>query len=141
MKQKVSVFYEANDLSTKKYFNKQLFPFYHVLEDFVDVELIPYGNIKFDHSTYECAEEGKTKCQSTIFQALVVDKYTNTELPGDLISGSNRAINFVNCVFSQDASSNVFKTLETCSSANLEPDEYRSKNCFQFSGMIRSAHL
>lgn len=124
-KVKLAFYYEARDLDAGRYFNKQLFPFYHVLEDFVDIELLPYGMMKYDTTTYSCPKDfTEASCISNVFQAVVIDKYMGTEMNGDIISGANRAINFVRCLYHQDAPTNVYTTLQLCSDENLEPDEY-----------------
>lgn len=112
-----------------------MFAFNHVFEDFIDFEFVPYGNLNIEDSIGMCSDKKDTKCYSTIFQALVVDKYMGTELSGDLISGANRAINFINCVFQQYDYLNVFRTLESCSNQNLEPDDYH-----HFIGMMNTAN-
>ena len=52
-----------------------------------------------------------------------MDDYINNVKNGDPISGPNRALNFVSCVF-QNA--NNLNSIETCSNLELEPDQYRT---------------
>lgn len=123
-KVQVGVYYESMNKESANYFISQLKPFYHVLEDFVDIELIPYGNTKYDSSseTYNCSM-GDRQCISNKFQAIVVDSYINKPNNGDPVSGTNRAINFITCL-AKSTIGNVFDALEICSNQNFKPDKY-----------------
>ena len=114
------------NLVASNYFISQLRPFYHVLEDFVDIELVPYGNTQYDESskTYICSK-GDRQCIINKFQALVVDLFMNNPNNGDPVSGTNRAINFVTC-FAKSTIGNVFDALEICSNQNFKPDTYNA---------------
>ncbi len=37
-------------MGTRNYINRQIAPFYHVIEDIVEIDLIPYGNTQYDGS-------------------------------------------------------------------------------------------
>jgi len=58
-------------------------------------------------------------------QALVVDTYIGKPKNGDPISGENRAVNFISCLFTSTIA-NTFSALEACSNQKLEPDDYRT---------------
>ena len=65
-------------------------------------------------------------CDDVVFffiQALVVDAYLNKPKNGDPISGPNRVVNFVACLFANRTS---ISTLEGCANQKLEPDDYRT---------------
>ena len=65
---KIGVYYEAMNTDAGNYLVRQLATYYHVLEDFVDIELVPYGNTQFDGTaTYNCSL-GDTQCISNKFQ-------------------------------------------------------------------------
>ena len=49
-KVKVNIYYESLNLLTRNYFTRQIGPFYHVIEDMVQINLIPYGNTQLDTS-------------------------------------------------------------------------------------------
>lgn len=97
--------------------------FYHVTEDFIDIDLVPYGNTVKTGETYNCSL-GTMQCISNKYQALVVDKYI-TNAKGDLVSGPDRAVNFVRCI-AQSTSGNELTTLEICSRNHLQADDYRT---------------
>lgn len=40
----VTVYYEALNPISYNYFHQQLCPYYHVLDDIIELELIPFGN-------------------------------------------------------------------------------------------------
>jgi len=52
-----------------------------------------------------------------------VDAYVNQVKNGHPVSGSNRAVNFLRCVF-QSSIGNTFDALENCSNHNLDIDDY-----------------
>src|SRR5699024_5420346 len=58
------------------------------------------------------------------FQALVLESYLRKPMNGDIIGGTNRAINFIICVF-KSAIGNVLQTLESCSK-KINPDNYKT---------------
>ncbi len=47
---KVNIYYETLNLATRNYINRQIAPFYHIIEDMVELDLIPYGNTQYDNS-------------------------------------------------------------------------------------------
>lgn len=55
----------------------------------------------------------------------MVDTYIGKPKNGDPVSGENRAINFISCLFSSNIG-NTFTALETCSNQKLEADDYRT---------------
>lgn len=58
---------------------------------------------------------------------MVIDKYLLNEDNGDLVSGPNRVVDFVNCLFTnQDSYSNQIDLLEICSNENLKAGEYET---------------
>lgn len=64
----MAVYYEAFNLDVGTYLKKQLGTFYHVLEDFVDIELVPYGNTQLvGTDAYNCSQ-GETQCINNKFQ-------------------------------------------------------------------------
>ena len=69
-KVQLAVYYEAFDLNVGNYLYKQLATFFNVLEDFVEIELIPYGNTIFldgSSNSYNCSQ-GELQCISNKFQ-------------------------------------------------------------------------
>lgn len=65
---KLAVYYEAFNRDAGTYLVTQLGKFYHVLEDFVDIDLVPYGNALFDSASgsYNCTQD--PQCISNKFQ-------------------------------------------------------------------------
>ena len=52
-----------------------------------------------------------------------MDKYINKPLNGDAISGENRAVNFITCLF-QNPDGSIFSSLEKCTNQKLEYGDY-----------------
>lgn len=119
----MDIYYEAGDVASGEYFRKQLGPYYHALEDFVTLDVIPYGRtVNTGEGSYTC--ETEVKCISNKFQAIIAHKYTG-EVNGDLVSGPQRLVNFVACLAERAKSvPNAISLLEVCSDAHLEVDTF-----------------
>lgn len=123
-KVKLDIYYEAGDLTSNDYFRKQLGPYYLALEDFVSLDLIPYGKTVNDGDEYSC--ETEVKCISNKFQAVIANKYLS-EVDGDLVSGPQRMVNFITCLAEKAKSvPNGISLLEICSDEHLEIDTFTS---------------
>ncbi|KAH7646648.1 hypothetical protein HUG17_2186 [Dermatophagoides farinae] len=121
----VTVYYEALNPISYNYFHQQLCPYYHVLDDIIELELIPFGNtiIIDDTNMITNSSSGKKRQDfSNRFQALVVDRYINNEHNGDLISGPNRVLNFLDCLIGKKIG-NEYDHLEECTNVKLN-NEY-----------------
>lgn len=107
------------------YMINQLASSYHIIEDFADLDLVPYGATVHDAKadTYKCPL-GEAQCLSNKFQALVIDSYINKPKNGEPINGPHRAVTFVSCMF-QSTIGNVFGALEKCSNSMLKGGDYK----------------
>jgi len=72
MKVVVTVFYEALCPDSKYFLTKQLLPTFKVAEEFMEVQLAPYGKARKKELngkiTFDC-QHGPTECQANIYHA------------------------------------------------------------------------
>mgnify|MGYP002649348896 CR=1 FL=1 len=122
---KLAVYYEAMNADSAAYIVNQLASNYHILEDFAEVDLVPYGSTVHDAKadTYKCSL-GEAQCISNKYQALVIDAYINKPKNGEPINGPHRAVTFVSCMF-QSTIGNIFGALEKCSNSMLKGNDYK----------------
>lgn len=54
---------------------------------------------------------------------MTISQYLIKETPGDPVSGANRALDFINCLYQQTAQ--TFDQIDSCSMKMLKADQYR----------------
>jgi interferon gamma-inducible protein 30 len=88
----VAVYYESMCPDSQQFVQEQLLPTYSQLQDYMNVELIPYGNAHTqgqpDHYTFTC-QHGPEECYGNMVQTCYINLVNNTE----------SRIKFVNCAF------------------------------------------
>ncbi|XP_027203059.2 uncharacterized protein LOC113796959 [Dermatophagoides pteronyssinus] len=132
----VEIYYEAMNPTAYNFFHQQLYPYYHVLDDIIELKLIPFGNtIIIDQTNMITNSSSLTKRQdiSNRFQALVVQKYINDGHNGDLISGTNHVLNFLQCLIDKKIG-NEYDHLEECSNQKLNGEYIQFLEEIKFNG-------
>ena len=122
----VGVYYEATNIEASTYLAKQLAAYFHALQEFVDIDLVPYGTTQYNETLnkHTCSM-GEVQCISNKYQALVINSYINKPKNGDPISGTNRVVNFIACL-ARSTISNVYQALEQCTNQYLHADDYHT---------------
>ena len=60
----VEIYYEAMNPTAYNFFHQQLYPYYHVLDDIIELKLIPFGNtIIIDQTNMITNSSSRTKRQ------------------------------------------------------------------------------
>lgn len=87
----VSVYYEALCHDSVNFVTTQLVPAYNKLEDYIELELIPYGKAETaetnDGYTFRC-HHGEAECAANIIHACVISK----------VRGSKRSLEVIDCM-------------------------------------------
>ena len=84
-------------------------PYYRYIEEMVDIELYPNGNVDDGGEiTGECVSQ-QPDCVANQIQAIVIDMLWEAEDAGDQIDGSIRTTQFLSCVFSHPEWNNDYK--------------------------------
>nr|WBW70125.1 venom protein [Lampona murina] len=88
----VAVYYESLCPDSQLFVQQQLLPTYMQMQDYMNVELIPYGNAHYrgvrDSYTFTC-QHGPDECYGNMVQTCYVHLVNNTE----------SRLKFVNCAF------------------------------------------
>lgn len=110
---------------TRRFFSRQLKPYYHLIEEFVNFEFIPWGNTKLDGNNFICPKN-EDQCMANRIQSVVLDEYWDHEKgDGTAYDGRMRTVNFLSCVFTHLYwTSNIYTASEVCMDEELRYDEY-----------------
>lgn len=110
----ITVYYEALCPDSRNFITKQLVPTFESLEDYVEVQLIPYGKaetiVTSDDYTFKC-QHGQLECEANIVHACSINKLTN----------SRKSLEVIACMIRNNL--HPFGVLESCASGL---DEYKS---------------
>ena len=110
---------------TRRFFSRQLKPYYHLIEEFVNFEFIPWGNTKLDGNNFICPKN-EDQCMANRIQSVVLDEYWDHEKgDGTAYDGRMRTVNFLSCVFAHLYwTSNIYTASKVCIDEELRYDEY-----------------
>lgn len=100
----VSVYYESMCPDSELFVQQQLLPTYTELKDYINVELIPYGNAHYSgerHNYQFTCQHGPEECYGNMVQTCFIYLVNNTE----------SQIKFVNCAFNSPTQK---KSLDRC---------------------------
>ncbi|OXU25364.1 hypothetical protein TSAR_012927 [Trichomalopsis sarcophagae] len=101
----VTVFYEALCPDSRSFIKHQLKPTFDKIEDYIDVNLIPYGKaetiVTSDDYEFKC-QHGETECEANMIHACAIHKVLN----------SRRRLELVECMISNNMHPQAI--LETC---------------------------
>ncbi|XP_054158294.1 GILT-like protein 1, partial [Oppia nitens] len=100
---RLSVYYESICPDSRRFFLNQLMPAYEKLGQYLDVDLIPFGNANVSYPNYDRkpsfrCQHGPDECYGNKAQACVLDI---TKMSGTGISGQpSTTLQYIACMFS-----------------------------------------
>ncbi|XP_058795515.1 GILT-like protein 1 [Phymastichus coffea] len=116
----ITVYYEALSPDSRDFIIQQLVPTFESLEDYIEVQLVPYGNtetiVTSDDFVFKC-QHGSLECEANIVHACSINKTTDFKKSLELIA----------CMIKDNH--HPFDILESCADGL---DEYKTMlNCAQ----------
>ncbi|XP_058795514.1 gamma-interferon-inducible lysosomal thiol reductase-like [Phymastichus coffea] len=116
----ITVYYEALCPDSRNFIIKQLVPTFESLEDYIEVQLIPYGKaetiVTSDDYVFKC-QHGELECEANIVHACSINKITD----------SRKSLELIACMIRNNLQ--PFDILESCAGGL---DEYKTiLNCAQ----------
>ena len=126
-KVQIKVFYESMSELSKYFFTTQFDPWYVYIEEMVNIELLPAGNVIESNANDGTCDsyEANSTCLANKIQAFVIDKYSKHDDDGDFIDGTLRTMRFLSCVFNHaNFKDNAYAAAEYCTEETLAGDEW-----------------
>jgi hypothetical protein len=94
---RVAVYYESICPDSRKFILNQLIPTYDKLSQYMDIDLIPFGNANVSYPNYDFkpffqCQHGPDECYGNKAQACVID----------LTKSTRPSLNYIKCMFAAD---------------------------------------
>ncbi|XP_014206857.1 GILT-like protein C02D5.2 [Copidosoma floridanum] len=116
----VNVYYEALCPDSRNFILKQLVPTFNSIEDYIELQLIPYGKAKTriieNDFEFEC-QHGPVECEANIYHACTVNK----------ISDSRKQLKLIACMIKD----NTHPSQDFVSCGSTLPEYESIKSCAQ----------